>query len=401
MLNIKRLIVLFVLGIAAPLSAQNAAPSLNVKYHDSKKCMACHIKQVKKWSNSYHAKSHYNSDEYLRKTMDYYSRKTRRPINAVKVECAACHNPRIAVTSTDDQYHIDVLFGLDKNSHVNKAVSDSSLSEGVNCLVCHNVDKILDHLPEDRRGVHRIAWNKVGTMSGPFKNVKSPYHQSQYRDFFEDKPEKLCFVCHANDRSKEGLLFTNMKAEYKKSDQTCTDCHMGPKKEGIASNLPMNKGKPFKRMVRDHNFAGAHVSWMWEAALKISAKRQGKRIHVTISNDIPHNIPSGFGARELVLDVTYRSGTDVLRKKSVSLTQRYRDKRGKPTIPHLAKTATKDASVPAQGSKVVKLPVIDGAGQVMIELSYRLVNDEIRKMLKLEDPIWSKKHPIDRTLLRM
>ena len=392
-------LTLTVMGLS--LFAGEAAPELNDKYHDSSKCKACHAPIVKEWANSYHARSHYDSDEYLRKSMDFYARKTRNPINAVKVQCAACHNPRVAVTSTDINYNIDVLMGLDKNSKVNAAVEDNMLVEGVNCLVCHNVDAINDHLSADKRGVHRIKWNPVGVMSGPMEDAKSPYHKTQYRDFFGKDPKELCFVCHANDRSVENIVFANTKKEYKDTEKQCADCHMSPKKEGIASNLPIDNGKPKVRMVREHGFVGAHTTWLWEDALTLDAKKSGDSFIVKIDNANPHNIPTGFGARELILDVTYRSGSNVIGTKSVSMTQYYKDKRGKPTIPHLAVEMTDDVSVPAKGSKTLKVPMIEGAGQVTFELYYRLVNDEVRNLLELEEPQWSEKKFISRTTVRL
>jgi hypothetical protein len=393
--------LLTVAGLGLSLFAAEAAPELNAKYHDSSKCKSCHASIVKEWSTSYHARSHYKSDEYLRKTMDYYARKTHNPINAVKVLCAACHNPRVAVTSTDINYKIDVLMGLDKNSKVNKAVNDEMLSEGVNCLVCHNVDAINDHLPPEKRGVHRIKWNPVGIMSGPLEDAKSPYHKTQYRDFFGKDPKELCLVCHANDRSIENLVFANTKQEYKDTKKQCADCHMSPKKEGIASNLPIDHGKPKRRMVREHGFVGAHTTWLWEDALTLEAVKKGNGFVVKIDNPNPHNIPTGFGARELILDVTYRSGSKIIGTKSISMTQNYKDKRGHPTIPHLAKEMTDDVSVPARGSKTLKVPMMQGSGQVTFELYYRLVNDEVRKLLKLEEPQWSEKKFISRTTVRL
>ncbi|WP_345989486.1 multiheme c-type cytochrome [Sulfurimonas sp. HSL1-2] len=388
-------------AIGASLYATEAAPELNSQYHDSSKCKACHATIVNEWAGSYHAKSHYKHDEYLRQSMEYYARKTRKPINAVKVECAACHNPRVAVTKTDINYQIDVLMGLDEGSEVNAAVSDSTLSEGVNCLVCHNVDSIKHDLPADKRGVHRIQWNPVGIMSGPIEDAKSPYHKTQYRDFFGKDPKQLCFVCHANDRSAENFVFANTQQEYKDTQKQCADCHMSPKKEGFASNLPIDDGKPKKRMVREHGFVGAHTNWLWQDALGIEAKKSGDSFIVTLTNENPHNIPTGFGARELILDVIYRSGSKVIETKSISMTQHYTDKRGKPTIPHLATSATEDMSVPARGTKTFKVPMVEGTGQVTFELHYRLVNDEIRSLLELKQPQWSEKKFINRTTIRL
>jgi len=49
-------------------SAGEAAPQLNEKFHDSSKCKPCHARIVSEWSQSYHAKSHFDSNEYLRRS---------------------------------------------------------------------------------------------------------------------------------------------------------------------------------------------------------------------------------------------------------------------------------------------------------------------------------------------
>jgi hypothetical protein len=58
--------VLSVVGFGLTLFASEAAPELDPKYHDSTKCKACHRHIVSEWSGSYHSKSHYKNDEYLR-----------------------------------------------------------------------------------------------------------------------------------------------------------------------------------------------------------------------------------------------------------------------------------------------------------------------------------------------
>jgi hypothetical protein len=44
----------------------------------------------------------------------------------------------------------------------------------------------------------------------------------------------------------------------------------------------------------------------------------------------------------------------------------------------------------------VKFPIVKGAGSATVTLYYRLVNDEVREMLELEEPLWSKKMLIDK-----
>ena len=392
-------ISLLLLAVISFAASPQAAPALNDKFHDSSNCKSCHLPIVNEWKKSFHAKSHFASNEYLRASMDYVHRKTRKSVNAVKVQCAVCHNPRIAVTETGMDYEIAAVMELDKGSKVNKAVNSDAIAEGINCLVCHNVDSIDETLPDTQRGIHRLKWNPVGVMSGPFADADSPYHKTQKRDFFDD-PKKLCMVCHANDRSMSGLVFANTQKEYKETQKQCADCHMSPKKPGVASTLANDNGKPKQRMIREHLFVGAHATPMWEGALDVTGKKVGNTMLITISNSNPHNVPTGFGSREIVVDVVYMSGTTVLENKTYSLTQHYTDKRGKPTIPHLAVKASEDMSIPANGERSFSASIPQGAGNAIVTVSYRLVNDQIRGLLDLKEKEWSEKKFITKTNVR-
>jgi nitrate/TMAO reductase-like tetraheme cytochrome c subunit len=394
----KIFFLVFILG----LSLYGAkVVEIEERFQKSQSCKACHMHIVKDWEKSWHAKSHYNSDEYFKATIDYVSRKTRKSLNGVKVQCATCHNPRISVTSTGMDYEIAAVMDLDKGSAVNKALASDSLNEGINCVVCHNIDKIHTNADDTKRGIHRVEWTKSGVMSGPYDDTKSPYHKVKYKDFMDNNSEQLCFVCHANDRSVSGMVFTNMEDEFKKGDKSCVDCHMGEKKLGIASTLKIDNGKARERMVRGHGFEGAHTDTMWKDALDMSIWEKGDDLYVTLKNPQPHNIPSGFGSRELIIDLSYKVGLKVIDTKSISLTRHYTSKRKKPTIPHLAVKASKDMSVPANGSKSIKVKKVEGATSIEAKLYYRLVNDEVRGILDLKDPIWSKKSFINSAILKL
>jgi hypothetical protein len=361
------------------------------QFQKSQSCKACHLQIVKDWDASWHAKSHYESDEYLKASIDYVSRKTRKSLNAVKVECATCHNPRISVTKTGEEYEIMAVMELDKGSKVNKALKSDAISEGINCVVCHNIDKIHDEKDESKRGINRVEWTKSGTMTGPYDDAKSPYHKTEHRDFMSTNPDKLCFVCHANDKSEEGFVFTNMQSEFVAGDKKCVDCHMGSSKVGVAATLKMDNGKAKQREIREHSFLGGHAETMWKDALDLELVQDKSDLVIAVLNPQPHNIPSGFGSRELVVELTYKQGADVVSTKNISLTNHYTSKRGKPTIAHLATEASGDASVPAKGKKVIKVPNEKGATSVEVKLYYRLVNDEVRSILELKDTIWSRK----------
>ena len=363
------------------------------RFKESAQCKTCHSHLVSDWENSWHAKSHYKNDEYFRASIDYVSRKTRKSLNGVKIQCATCHNPRISVTSTGIDYEIMAVMGLDEGSEVNKALQSDVIDEGINCVVCHNIDKIHADKDQSFRGVHRIEWTKSGIMTGPYEDAHSPYHKVEHRDFMDEKSDQLCFVCHANDRSVDGFIFTNMQEEYVKaeSQKSCVDCHMGEKREGYASTYKIDKGKAKLREIRSHGFVGAHTSELWKEALELSLWEKNGETILSLSNPHPHNIPSGFGSRELFIEAIYKKGSVVLDTKYISLTTHYKDKRGKATIPHLAVESSAAMSIPAKGKKLLKLAHVENADRVEVILSYRLVNDEVRSLLDLKEDIWAKK----------
>ncbi|MBN2815735.1 MAG: hypothetical protein JXQ67_03580 [Campylobacterales bacterium] len=395
----KQIFLLLTLGASVLFSADVVA--VGDRYQDSASCKACHMRIVTEWEESWHAKSHYNNDEYFQKSIDYVSRKTRKSLNSIKVECATCHNPRISVTSTGMDYEIDAVMGLDKGSAVNRAVNNDAISEGINCVVCHNIDKIHAEYDDTKRGINRVEWTPSGTMTGPFKDAKSPYHKTIHHEFMDKNPNQLCFVCHANDRSKKGLVFSNMQDEYK-GGKNCVECHMGPKRKDVAATYKMYDGKAKIRNVRNHGFAGAHVESMWKDALSLALKQQKSNLMITIKNSQPHNIPSGFGSRELLVEVSYKSGSKIIDTQTISLTTLYTRKKGeKPTIPHLATAQSKDMSIPAAGKKVLKVKKFDGASSVEVKIYYRLVNDEVRTLLDLKDNLWSKKYFITEASLKL
>lgn len=383
-------ILLSFLTILSFLSATQIV-KLDKKYQKSNNCINCHQRIVNEWKSSWHSKSHYKKDEYFKASVDYVKRKSRKSLNAVKVQCATCHNPRISVTKTTLNDEISASLELNKDSKLDKAVNSSTISEGINCVVCHNIDKIHYNADESKRGMNRVKWMKSGTMTGPYSNAHSPYHKTKSRDFMNKNANKLCFVCHANDRSIKGLTFINMQDEYKKSKKMCVDCHMSPKVKNVASNLAVKNSKPKMRMVRRHGFVGAHTQKMWKNALKLKLIQKNNKINIIIKNPQPHNIPSGFASRELIVEIYFLNNTKIIKQKSISLTNKFTRRKGKATIAHAAQKMSKDMSIPAYGKKVLKINTIDGANSMKVEVYYRLVNEDVQKILNLKDAIWSKK----------
>ena len=366
---------------------------LDDRYSKSQKCMKCHFHIVKEWRKSWHALSHYENDEYFRKSIDYMARKVReKSLDTLKVLCARCHNPRIMITETNDEHEMAAFLDLETHKPVHKAVTSKDINEGINCAVCHNIDKIHKKNDTSVRGIELLEWLPAGKMSGPFDDSKSSYHKTYQRDFMVNKTNDLCLVCHANQRSFDGFVFSDTEKEYKaqRKPKLCVDCHMSEKKRGIASTQKWDNGKQKQRMIRSHSFKGAHSPDLIEGALKLSVKQSKNELLVQLDNPNPHNVPTGYGGREIVIDIEFHTGSKTI-NRSLSLTTHYKSKRKKKTIPELAVTATEDMSIPAMGSKTHKVEIPQGAKKADVIISYKLVNDEIHKILKLKDPIWSKK----------
>lgn len=366
---------------------------LDAKYAKSNKCMKCHFHIVREWKNSWHAKSHFENDEYFQKSIKYMARKVReKSIDTLQVQCAKCHNPRISITNTTADDEVAAYLKLKTHKPIENAVHSKDINEGINCAVCHNVDKIHRSSDPSVRGIELLEWLPAGKMSGPFDDAKSSYHQTYQRDFMTTKVNDLCLVCHANQRSFRGFTFSNTEKEYKnqKNPKLCVDCHMSEKKSGIASTQKIDNGKPKQRMVRAHGFKGAHTPDLIKGALNLSLQHVQNKLLIELANPNPHNVPTGYGGREIIIDVNYQNGSTTI-NKSVSLTSHYISKRKKKTIPECAVSATEDVSIPAMGKKVYKVDVPANVQKAVVTVYYRLVNDEIIGILDLKDAIWSKK----------
>ncbi len=386
-----KLIAMLVLMVTFIYAGQPVA--LDENYAKSVKCIKCHFHIVKEWKNSWHAMSHFENDEYFQKSIKYMARKVReKSIDTLQVQCAKCHNPRISITKTTADDEVAAYLKLKTHKPIEKAVHSQDLNEGINCAVCHNIDKIHKRSDPAVRGIELLDWLPAGEMSGPFDDARSSYHQTYQRDFMTTKVNDLCLVCHANQRSIRGFVFSDTEKEYKKqkNPKLCVDCHMSEKKSGIASTQKIDNGKAKQRMVRAHGFVGAHSPELIKGALTLSLTKVKDKLYIQLENPNPHNVPTGYGGREIIIDVTYHEGSKKIEKK-LSLTSHYLNKRKKKTIPECAVNASQDVSIPGMGKKIYKVDIPPNVKKAVVTVSYRLVNDEIIGILKLKEPIWSKK----------
>ncbi|WP_201352516.1 multiheme c-type cytochrome [Hydrogenimonas urashimensis] len=388
---VKPLIVLSLLSSISSIHAD-----IEARYSDSTKCKPCHKTITQEWQSSLHAKSHFSKNELYAKLLGYTAKKKHQPESWMEVRCAQCHNPR--VLDAVNQKNIDMAgFGFDEGI-IRKKMGSSFIKDGVNCIVCHNIQTVHDSVNAGKRGKDTVVWGANDTMVGPFPDARSPYHKTAYSSIFKEESNRLCFVCHYNERSAYGVEIGSTGKEYESSgDKTrCVECHMGPsvKKRAVQVDLQRSTSRKV-RTLRRHLFAGVRNSDIVSEAIDIDYRRVGRKITVRLKNLIPHKLPTGFGGRLLRIYLVYRdqSGTKI-GEDMYDIGAKYADKKGKETIPHLAARILSDNRLKPFSSRDIVFRAPENSKSAEIFLQYYLMAPEWLEKLEVTDPLFRKKYDI-------
>lgn len=210
----------------------------------AKTCAMCHKAIYNEWKVRKHAGAW--DDEI-------YQAKLKKKKRAKM--CYACHIPE------------RVLARLGRKPKTRK----KNLHEGVNCVACHEKD---------------------GKIHGPF-GAETDAHKSVKDPLFTDKQSSaLCQSCHS---TKIDVVLP-VGRDFKKANlaakgKSCAGCHM-PKVERHLSVSPVS-GKPVgeKRKGRSHKILGPNDAEFCAKAFKLSAKKNGKQLELTIENEAGHRVP--------------------------------------------------------------------------------------------------------------
>ncbi len=371
---------------------------LDKRWRSNKNCEACHQAISKKWETSRHANSHFSKNDLFKKSLEYIIRKNPTLIlDEVKVECAQCHNPRLAKTDVSNEEKVALLFeDADTKKKFHKMLENTTMKNGINCLVCHNIDQI--HLDKQKGsgGMKSVVFGPQGTMFGPFADAHSPYHKTEQRSHFVGDDPTLCFVCHYSQKNSNGLHVYATGIEYDRfatDNEGCKECHMSKRYKGVASNYSPSGGKPKERMVREHRFASVDNSNILNDYVSLKSHTEGDLFVIEVKNDAPHKIPTGYGLREIILTVIFMDKNDkVLKKIRYTMSTKWADEEGKETIPHLAKKVLKDTRMNGKSTNAYKFRIPQGAVYAKYSLSYRLVPDGLAKELGITDPFFLKEY---------
>jgi hypothetical protein len=317
------------------------------------------------------------------------------------MDCAKCHNPRISKSKLSNNDKVSLLLGHESTKkEFDKALNSKNMKNGINCVVCHNIDQIHLDKKKGSQGMNNITFGSQGTMFGPFADAVSPYHKTEQRDHFTSDNPALCYACHYSTKNHQGLEVYATGKEYDKfsndsneSVEGCKSCHMSKKKEGFASNHAKVGEKPKKRMVREHRFASIDNSNILNDYIDVKSSVKDAKFVINIKNRTPHKIPTGYGLREIILKVVYLDKDDKqIGKKRYVLGAKWEDENGNTTIPHLASTLAKDTRQEGKSSKNYKFPIPVGAVYAKYSFSYRLISAKMGRALNVTDPFFLKEY---------
>ena len=392
----------FIVMCIVLIASLSASEEIGKKWESNENCEACHMDISSKWETSRHANSHFSKNDLFKKSLMYIvEKKPTLILDEVKMDCAKCHNPRITKSKLSNDAKVSLLMEHESTKEeFKKTLNSKNMKNGINCVVCHNIDKI--HLDKKRgsEGMNSITFGPQGTMFGPFNDANSPYHKTEQRPHFTDDNPQLCYACHYSAKNHQGLEVYATGKEYDKFSQDsddniegCKSCHMSEKKKGFASNYVKVGEKPKERMVREHRFASVDNSNILNDYIDVKGSTKDGKFVINIKNNSPHKIPTGYGLREIILKVTYLDKNDKeVGKKRYVLGAQWKDKKGNATIPHLAESILKDTRLEGKSSKNYKFPMPKEAVYAKYSFSYRLINEEMAKEIGVSDPFFLKEY---------
>jgi len=370
-----------------------AYADIDPRFASSQACKACHKTIVEEWETSLHAKSHFSKNELIDKTIEYMSLKTTLLKDQIVLNCSSCHNPRVAKDKMSLEEFYSQAYGQD-SGETSAILNSQYAKDGVNCITCHNVDKIYHNNSPENRGKKIVDWTPSGTMVGPFDNVDSPYHKSEYRAYFQEQPNQLCNICHHSGESYYGHLICETSNEYDKSnsDKSCVDCHM---RESTMRFTVDNKLAKEKRESRSHLFAGVRNSDIVAAAITINPSRVGQNLRLELVNETAHKIPTGYGDREMSIIVEFLDyDENLVRTDQYTLKATFGDEFGKETISQLAYQTLSDTRLDAGEKRKVDFAIPHSASKAKITLTYRLISEKWAKELQLKSEEFLKTYVV-------
>ncbi len=383
----------------------HAAPAQ--KLAQSSYCAGCHKMQAKDWHTTWHARSHMSKNPLYKKALEMIARTEYRSVDSVAITCAKCHNPRIGIKKVNKKFILAKAFGLKSSSveRVERALSSPHIKEGINCIVCHNVDSIDPSTDLRKRGFDAVHWTKGDLIVGPYETHRSDrYHHSASRPYFKEQINTLCLVCHYGGENAHHLAVYTTGIEYldANASKKCADCHMSPHFSGvIAPNVHPSGTKIERRALRRHRFAGIRNSDIGTEAFTLTPTIERGKLRITLHNRTPHRFPTGFGGREIELELRFMGDEGTISTQKHIFSARFVDASGAQTLPYLATRIASDTRLRPNETRSLSFSLPKGARSVSIMVRYRLVNTTLKEALGIDDPVFTRAYNLFKKTIKV
>ena len=316
-------------------------------------CGACHGPIRREWETSAMAKSAKNP-LFLAFLED--ARAARG--DTVVASCVACHAPAAAVTA-DYKLEADVS------------------KEGVTCNFCHNVSAVD---PSPRPASYTFDGTDPLLMRGPYKDADpGSAHRFAYSGIHAKG--EFCAACHEHAlEGGTGAAIEPTYSNWKRSGaaangKQCQDCHMA----AYAGQAAPRISKMHREKVHAHAFPGPRNGAVLDSVASLSAKVEGGRLKLTVSNRrAGHTLPGGGGGMRLIqLSVAFfgLSGDSIQSEDVQTYGIRYADATGKTPVPKwLARTIVHRAEIPSDSAAVEWCDIPSRAKRAEARLIYYFID---------------------------
>lgn len=355
-------------------SASQAQTSKRLEAADFKtasNCQKCHEQIYEQWTTSMHSQA-FRDPIYqvlLRRIdEDRQGRLTRF--------CVSCHAPLATVTRSVPEKLFD---GQPR---------PALLEEGVTCEFCHTIPG--SELELKRSSLGSFVFPRTGqanTLYGRHADAKTDDHPTAPSKFLISS--ELCGTCHRFGHPVSGMPIQNTYEEWKASPyaaegKRCQDCHM-PSYAGKTAKDGKERAE-----LHAHVFKGGHTEMILKAAtVQLTSNWKGGsketlNVVASVSNvGAGHMIPTGVpGIREMWLEVSIRSGSQVAATQKRTFVLELFDSEGKLAMPWDAVRLGKDTRIGPKKTRVEQFSFkLTNVKDVRVEakLLERLVSEQAAK----------------------
>lgn len=348
-------------------------------------CKSCHEEQYKDWKTSLHALSHEDSNELYRKAVTWAANENHKLYDDQLLECGQCHNPKMQVKKMDADMFLATALNIDtqKSQQLQEAINADDIKTGVSCYICHNVSSIKPKTDPKQSGYKLFDWTLRNIIVGPYDIESTLFHANEHRDFFREN-DNLCLSCHQGQATQNKFSVYNTGVESADAEKRCVDCHMGSlRTEIIAPTIKRDDMTP--REVKSHFFKGARNSDILKEALDFDLVKIGENeAKLSVQNLISHNVPTGFGGRSMVFEISFFNNAKLLDKQNIDFRAIFKNATMLETFSYGATSMSSDTRLKPFERRDFKITTPNGTNKITINVVYYVIAPQLQELLQIK-----------------